>query len=452
VRECYIIAGRGSGKSSGFAAPLACYYATRDYPRAPGEIIYIGIFAPDRKQAAVTLSYIKGLLRDVPELAALIKAETKDSVTLHNGVVVEVLSATIAAPRGRSYGLVIVEEAAFLPQDQSANPDVELLRAVRPALARVPGSLLVVISSPYARRGILWQAYQKFHEQSPPHVLFVQRPTVELNPTFDRQAVETAYAEDPASAGAEYGAQFRTDVESFLTHEAVAAAVSAARVELAPMRQRSYAAFIDFAGGAGQDSAALAIAHEEVREGRPIAVLDAVREIRPPFSPDEVCAEFATLLKSYDVVTATADRFAAEFAVEAMGRHDITLWPSERSKSEIFVEFLPLLNSRRVELLDLPRLHTQLVGLERRPTRGGRDSIDHAPGAHDDLANATAGALVEALAPWSRAAGVGRAITERSERDALPGLSALHAEARPSWMDVIHGTNSSRAARRDKHR
>jgi hypothetical protein len=43
--------------------------------------------------------------------------------------------------------------------------------------------------------------------------------------------------------------------------------------------------------------------------------------------------------------------------------------------------------------LDVPRLHAQLVGLERRTARGGRDSIDHAPGAHDDLANAAAGAL-----------------------------------------------------------
>jgi hypothetical protein len=42
-------------------------------------------------------------------------------------------------------------------------------------------------------------------------------------------------------------------------------------------------------------------------------------------------------------------------------------------------------------LLDDARLLTQLVGLERRTARGGRDSIDHTPGAHDDLANAVAG-------------------------------------------------------------
>ena len=44
-------------------------------------------------------------------------------------------------------------------------------------------------------------------------------------------------------------------------------------------------------------------------------------------------------------------------------------------------------------LLDHPRLIAQLGGLERRTARGGKDSIDHAPGAHDDVANAAAGVL-----------------------------------------------------------
>jgi hypothetical protein len=48
----------------------------------------------------------------------------------------------------------------------------------------------------------------------------------------------------------------------------------------------------------------------------------------------------------------------------------------------------------RCELLDHVRLAAQLTSLERKTARGGRDSIDHAPNAHDDVANAVAGALV----------------------------------------------------------
>jgi capsid protein len=75
--------------------------------------------------------------------------------------------------------------------------------------------------------------------------------------------------------------------------------------------------------------------------------------------------------------------------------------PAERTKSELYKDLLPLLNSQAVDLLDNERLVSQLVSLERRTTRGGRDSIDHLPGAHDDLANAVAGALVTVFSDWA---------------------------------------------------
>jgi hypothetical protein len=52
-------------------------------------------------------------------------------------------------------------------------------------------------------------------------------------------------------------------------------------------------------------------------------------------------------------------------------------------------------------LLDNHKLVNQLVGLERRTSRGGRDSIDHPShgGAHDDVANAVAGVLTSIAVP-----------------------------------------------------
>jgi hypothetical protein len=395
VREFYAIVGRGAGKSR-IVALIACYFASREYHRAPGESVYVGIFAPDRRQAAITFRYVLGLLRSVPALAALIVGETKDSIELSNGVVIEVITASTAAPRGRAYACAIVEEAAFLPADQSANPDVELLRAIRPALARVPGSMLVVVSSPYARRGALWSAWQRYHDKPDGDVVFVQAATLDLNPTFDPVAVARAYEDDPASAAAEFGALFRSDVESFVSREAVDAVVIPGRVELPRVAGVSYRGFLDFAGGAvGGDSATLAIAHAETRDGRTIAVLDLLREVRPPFSPEQVCAEFAATLKAYGISSATSDRWAGQFPVEQMRKHGVRVEPSERPKSDIYRDLLPLVNSGGCELLDEPRLVAQLASLERRTARGGKDSVDHPPGGgHDDVINAAAGALV----------------------------------------------------------
>ena len=93
------------------------------------------------------------------------------------------------------------------------------------------------------------------------------------------------------------------------------------------------------------------------------------------------------------------DRYAGEWPRERFLTHGIIYNPAERSKSEIYGAMLPLLNSRRADLLDLPRLEAQLIGLERRTARGGRDSIDHGPGAHDDVANAVGGVLVQLAVP-----------------------------------------------------
>jgi hypothetical protein len=52
---------------------------------------------------------------------------------------------------------------------------------------------------------------------------------------------------------------------------------------------------------------------------------------------------------------------------------------------------LPLLNAKRIDLLDDQKLQMELVSLERRTSRAGKDSIDHMPNSHDDIANAVAG-------------------------------------------------------------
>lgn len=80
---------------------------------------------------------------------------------------------------------------------------------------------------------------------------------------------------------------------------------------------------------------------------------------------------------------------------EQFRQYGITYRPADRPKSDLYRDVLALLNSGRVELLDHPKLAAQFLGLERRTVRGGRDSIDHASGAHDDLANSVAGVLVQ---------------------------------------------------------
>jgi hypothetical protein len=258
-------------------------------------------------------------------------------------------------------------------------------------MATVPGGLLVCISSPYARRGALWDAYHRHYGQEDDRVLVWQAPTTAMNPLVDPEVIADAYERDDVSASAEYGAEFRRDIESFVSREAVDACLAPGRLELPPSPSFSYFSFVDPSGGSA-DSMTLAIAHHENGRG----VLDALREYRPPFSPEAVVGECVTLLQSYKVTEVVGDRYAGEWPREAFGKLGVAYVVAERVKSDIYRDCLPLLNSGRVELLDHPRLVAQLLGLERRTARGGKDSIDHGPGAHDDLCNSACGVLLPA--------------------------------------------------------
>ena len=326
---------------------------------------------------------------------------------LSNGVNVEIMTADFKSVRGYTAVALLLDEVAFW-SSENANPAAEIIRALTPTMATVPGAVLLCASSPYARRGVLYDAFREHFGRDGDDILFWKSATRTMNPSVPESFIAAETAKDPASAAAEYGAEFRGDVETFTSRETIQACTPQGRIELPPVAGVRYCGFVDPSGGSS-DSMTLAIAHRDEWSGK--AALDAIREIKPKFSPDAVVEEFAALLKSYGVTQVYGDRYGGEWPRERFRYHGIAYRPADKTKSEIYLALLPMLNSQTAELLDVRRLEDQLVGLERRTSRGGKDSIDHAPGGHDDVANAAAGALVMAAGAesrqinWSAAAG-----------------------------------------------
>lgn len=397
-RTAAFVVGRGGGKTFTMSA-LAVHVATTanlGSVLAPGETAVVMLLASDRRQAQIALGYVRGLLHDVPLYAGMIQGETAESITLANRVTVEVHTASYRRVRGYSVLSAICDEIAFWHVEGSANPDREVIAALQPALARVPGSRLLVISTPYARRGWLWDQYRRHWGRDDSGTLIWVAPSATMNPTLDGDIIARALVEDEAAARAEYLAEFRGDVETYVPRDAVDRCVVQDRRELPPSRALRYVAFVDPSGGS-VDSMTLAIAHAEGDR----AVLDLVREWRPPFSPAVVVAEACGLLREYGIHRVRGDRYGGVWPRERFAAHNITYVPCEETRSELYQALLPRLMSGTIELLHHPRLVHQLSQLERRTGRSGRDSVDHAPGQHDDVANAAAGALVTVGGPYA---------------------------------------------------
>jgi hypothetical protein len=396
VEEFWAVIGRRGGKTRAMAI-LAAYLATCVDHRAalaPGEKGVVPILAASVSQAANAFAFIEGIFAHSLSLKDLVVSVTADTIVLSTGVDIRVRPASYRTIRGTTCVAAICDEIAFWRSEDSSNPDREILKALRPSLATTGGPL-ICISSPHSKRGELYTTFRRHYgPNGDPLVLVAKAPSRAMNATLPQRVIDRATEADPEAASAEYLAEFRGDLEVFVSREAIEACVTTGVTVRAPLDSVNYRAFVDPSGGSN-DSMTLAISHQEGNR----AILDCVLEKRAPFSPDNVVSEFAATLKSYRISSVTGDRYAGEWPRERFQVHGIRYEPAEMNRSELYLAFLPLLNSGRVDLLDNSRMVSQFCGLERRTSRAGRDTVDHPPGAKDDLCNSTAGAIVLAAAP-----------------------------------------------------
>lgn len=385
--ELWLVVGRRGGKTQA-AALLAVFEAFfRDHTNklSPGEVATVMLLAADRKQARSVFRYISGLIDSNPMLNAMVVREDKESIELSNRTAIEVHTASFRATRGYTVSFCCCDEVAFWRSEDSANPDAEILNAIRPAMASLEGRL-VALSSPYSKRGALWDAYRRYYATGDAHSLVAQAASKTMNPSLPQRVIDQAYDRDPESAKAEYGAQFRSDLEAFIERAAIESVTRAAPLELPFNSRNRYVAFVDPAGG-GQDEYTLAIGHREDT----CMVVDLIRAKRGV--PAEITAEYAAILKAYSVHKAHSDKYAGSWPADEFKKHGITIEYSPKPRSELYLDALPAITSGRVEPPPIDKLLAQFVGLERKTSRTGRDSVNHSPGAHDDIANAAAGLI-----------------------------------------------------------
>ena len=391
-RELWAICGRRSGKSF-ISALIACYLALfYDYKKYlnPGEVGVIQIIASDRAQSQVILNYIKGILRGNPIFSQLISNELRESVELSNNISIETASCSYRAIRGRTVVCALCDEMSFW-RSEGSSPDKEILAALRPSMATIPNSKLIIISSPYSQWGEVYQTYKNYFAKDDPNILVWKAPTAVMNPTISRDLIKSETLKDPSAARSEWEAEFREDLELFLSREAVEACCVLPG-NLAPRGQYGYRAFCDPSGGKA-DEFSLAVGHQEKK----VLVVDLLKSWEPPFNPEKVVSEISEILGQYRIGVISGDRYSGEWVVSAFSKFDIRYCPAEKPKSELYLNFEPFVNTQMVQLPRNQALINQLISLERRKGKAGKDSVDHPRHEGDDLSNAVAGLSYTAM-------------------------------------------------------
>jgi hypothetical protein len=374
----------------------------------------------------------------------LVANEIADAIELSNGIDVTIQSANWRYVRGTTCIAVVLDECAFLRNaEDSANKDTDLITALRPSLVTTNGPMLL-ISSPGTDQGIVYAIHrQNYGVQGDPLILVCQADSKSLNPKLDQARIDREFSLDAESAQAEWGGQFRAPVSVYLSRGLVERAVKPGQQDWPPQQHYlnrnsvNYTAFADMASGDGKDSATLSIGHREYADS-PI-VIDAVREVRPPFNSEDVVRQFAEVLRSYRCGSVVGDQYAKGWCRQSFARHGIDYTENAPIKSDIYLHCVPLFTADRVLLPDNPRLISQLCGLRRRIGQGGKETVDHLRNGHDDIANAVCGVLYR-LSPTfaTEAVAVKPIIVSGSLVPGFEAAAAENARTAAEYMAAFH--------------
>lgn len=403
-REVTVVAGARSGKDSRIAAPVALYEAVfGGHARHldPGERGMIPLVAQDRRAAGIAFGFIEAYATGSPLLRSRVEEVRAREIDLAGGFTVATFPCTLRSLRGWSIPVGVLDELGFYRLEGQADADVEVQASLRRGQVGFPGAKIVKVSTPYMKSGVLWDDFTEYHGREDPDVLVWQAPTRLMNPSVPEEALERERRLDPERFAREYEATFTDDLSAFLPFAWIRGAVEEGRRELPPREGVPYVAAVDPSGG-GADAFALAICHAEGAAPDAPVVEDVLRSWRRRSggkSPDlrGVVSEVAAVCRRYGVSWVLGDRYAAGWVAQAFEEEGVEYVPSPWSKSEAYVEALPLFSQGRLRLLDRERQTRELQALERRARSGGRDRVDHPPGGHDDHANVLALAALTAV-------------------------------------------------------
>lgn len=415
--DLWAMAGRRSGKTSEMGALVFAYECVLGghlaYSR-PGVPTMALLVSQTKDISIKNLNAIRSTLEESPLLKGEVASWTPEQIRLKNGIVIEAVAPNMKNQRGIAVPVLGMDEVAFWYSDsESANPDYEVLRAVRPAMIQFPHRKRFAISSAYTREGILYDAVtagtrgrstenEKLQKRFRKSLVVVATTALMANPRVRRVDLQEERDSDEEAFEREFLSRFSDTITGFLNKALIADAITPGVGEREPLPRPgqptdpspTYVTAIDT--GFRRDSFACVVGHYDPVKG---VVVDAVRRFTPAkgaaVNPDAVLQELAPLWADYRIDIVHADQGQYESFQALAEKYDIVVANTDftgTSKPKIMANLQQLVNRKKIQLLDPAVNQTAAVMVEElksleRTILPSRAVQIKAPGTkHDDMA------------------------------------------------------------------
>jgi phage terminase large subunit-like protein len=328
-------------------------------------------------------------------LKQYVARERSEEVELTTGISIVCYACSYSTVRGPSVVCAICDEMAFWHhKETAANPEEEVLAALRPAMVTFSTSKLIKISTPYRKEGVLWREFQ---ERAELEQLVWQIPSAEMNPTIQERSLERARKRDESKFRREFLAEFTDDIAGWIVPDVLEACIVRNRTELPHIENGNYVVAVDPAFK--HNDFALAVLHK-TPDG-PVVVDRVARWAgtkKAPLCYEWVCEQIARISNEYGIREVTGDQYCAAVIKQHFDKlgiryHEYTFGANTRA--DLFGNLKHLLVQRKIELIDEPVLLQQLRALEERRTSSGNTDIRPSYSQKDDVAVAVALAAFE---------------------------------------------------------
>lgn len=383
--EAVWVLGARSGKSL-LASIIALYEATRNKWQqylSKGESGYIVVIATRQKQAEqIIQANCSRLIEDSPALRGLVKELYQTELTLNNGVKIISLPCNSTAGRGLPICAFVLDEVGHF-YTEGIKADQTIYDSLRPRMAQFPGAKVVLISTPAAKQGLLWNFFEEGF--AVPSRFTAQADTRTVNPEIPKKFIKGEYKRDVDYARREFGAEFAEKIESFFPYEVLQSSFTL--VGTLPYKNEfGYSAGIDQSGLSGRDRFALAISH---KDGDRVLV-DHVQAWETKDS-DKILVDVGKLTEAYKLRKVSIDRYAKGWVAQALNKLGLEV-EIRPSLAEIYTNLKSLMIAGRLRLPDNLDLKKALQNTQAFYGRNNALSIAHQRSAagHADLADAVA--------------------------------------------------------------